>query len=304
MIPQHIDATLTLQHGHHKSARATGEILIEPPGTVLFDDAIMATQSSEQTVSSTSTSEQTSQDISATYTALHAYPFDNDTDYLSGLASILGHPNATPTNEELNSPSNADLILQVRCYYFARKHNLPPIDPASYSQWLARNYSSHAPTGTEAASYNGAAPSASTASPPDQQPPPPYPTSFAEIVDLITRNVPVPGIEDVPDTVLEHGSSKVDHTPRRKKPWESDGGMDIGSIAALSSSSAGDVETASTAAATVPNATSLEAQEQVAVHGNSEHVQPTINGNLTTGEGVVKILQPNAIPDSGLLAKD
>ena len=29
-----------------------------------------------------------------------------------------------------------------------------------------------------------------------------------------------------------------------------------------------------------------------------------VNGHRETGQGVVKILQPNAIPDSGLLSKD
>jgi Family of unknown function (DUF5572) len=51
-------------------------------------------------------------------------------------------------------------------------------------------------------------------------PPPPYPTSFASIVDLITRNQPIPGIEEIPNTVLDAGSSPPNKTPWRRKPWE------------------------------------------------------------------------------------
>jgi hypothetical protein len=47
----------------------------------------------------------------------------------------------------------------------------------------------------------------------------PYPTSFAQIVDLIQSGKPIPGIEDIPDTILtgQEGPSKE---KRRMKPWE------------------------------------------------------------------------------------
>lgn len=47
----------------------------------------------------------------------------------------------------------------------------------------------------------------------------PYPTSFAQIVELIESGKPIPGIEDIPDTVLtgQEGPSKE---TRRMKPWE------------------------------------------------------------------------------------
>ena len=164
-------------------------------------------------------------DLESIYTALQAYPFDTDNEYLSGLASILGHPSTPPTAEELTS--NPDLILQVRCFYFARKHGLPAIDPSAYSQWLASSPRPGAQNTADATISQSSTASTilpqSSISAPSREQGPPYPTSFAEIVDLITRNVPVPGIEEIPDTVLEHGSSKVDHTPRRKKPWENDG---------------------------------------------------------------------------------
>lgn len=37
---------------------------------------------------------------------------------------------------------------------------------------------------------------------------------------MITRDQPIPGIEEIPDTVLEAGSSLPSATPQRTKPWE------------------------------------------------------------------------------------
>ena len=52
-------------------------------------------------------------------------------------------------------------------------------------------------------------------------PPAPYPTSFSQIVELITTGQPVPGIKDIPDTILEGQASQVT-SAKRKKPWEKD----------------------------------------------------------------------------------
>jgi hypothetical protein len=53
------------------------------------------------------------------------------------------------------------------------------------------------------------------------EPPAPYPTSFAHIVELITSGKPVPGIKEIPPTVLE-GQGTEASKPKRKKPWEKD----------------------------------------------------------------------------------
>lgn len=51
--------------------------------------------------------------------------------------------------------------------------------------------------------------------------PAPYPTSFSQIVDLITNGQPIPGIKEVPDTILLGQESRA-VTAKRKKPWERD----------------------------------------------------------------------------------
>lgn len=50
---------------------------------------------------------------------------------------------------------------------------------------------------------------------------PAYPSSFAHIVELITTGQPIPGIQQIPDTVLA-GHETPSKVTRRRKPWETD----------------------------------------------------------------------------------
>ena len=121
--------------------------------------------------------------------------------------------------------------LYVPCCYFTdtyistRKESLsPPLDFAAYRTWLASNavavQSSENTSQTQQDSSN----QTSEPSPPDpialsgpQEPT--YPSSFAHIVELITTGQPVPGIQQIPDTILTgHDTSSA--KPRRLKPWE------------------------------------------------------------------------------------
>ncbi|KAJ9625478.1 hypothetical protein H2204_010340 [Knufia peltigerae] len=242
---------------------------------------------------STSTTENDSVPVTpaSVYQGLFTYPFDTDPEYQAGLAAILGHPDTPVTLEELTDKK--ELVLQAQSFYFSRKFALPPIDVVAYSSWLL----SHSPTdssqhppvqplvapptssSTESAPSVGPQANASAS-----EPEPPYPTSFAHIVDLITRNMPIPGIEEIPNTVLEPGSSKIDKKPRRRKPWETDSDPE---------------NTSSTSAA--PRTTpppSLQAET------TQDDNTVDLNGHRETGQGVVNILKPNAVPDSGLLSKD
>ncbi|EKG19722.1 MYB DNA-binding domain protein [Macrophomina phaseolina MS6] len=96
-------------------------------------------------------------------------------------------------------------------------------------------------TATFPAATNAAAPTstpAAAAPPPppsgqqqQQQEEAPYPTSFAHIVELITTGQPIPGIKEIPDTVLE-GQGSASTASKRKKPWEKDIGVAAGAEAA------------------------------------------------------------------------
>lgn len=60
-----------------------------------------------------------------------------------------------------------------------------------------------------------------TASANATEPPVPYPTSFAQIVELVTTGQPIPGIKEIPNTVLT-GQGTQPVKAKRKKPWEKD----------------------------------------------------------------------------------
>merc|ERR1712230_288697 len=195
------------------------------------------------------------------------------------------------THEELRDKSA--LVLQAQCFYFSRKFNVPAIDTSAYSSWVQSQSQQPAsqpppqtgeplsavfPSTTELSSTT------SSAAPAE----PPYPTSFAHIVDLITRNIPVPGIEEIPDTVLEPGTSKIDKTPRRRKPWEKDSDTDPGPATPLALDPSAEGQT----------------HEDTHADAGTKTDNIDLNGHKETGQGVVNILKPNAVPDSGLLAKD
>lgn len=103
-----------------------------------------------------------------------------------------------------------------------RKFNIsPPINFSSYKAWLFNTPTSAetpAPTPTEGQATAPAAPAVADASAAAAGEPA-YPSSFAHIVELITTGQPIPGIQEIPDTVLE-GHDISSEKPRRRKPWE------------------------------------------------------------------------------------
>jgi hypothetical protein len=110
------------------------------------------------------------------------------------------------------------------------KHAIqPPIDFSTYKAWL----SSQDPVPSQPAT---SAPNSTT----DTNTPiavevttlassstsvtaePSYPSSFAHIVELITTGQPIPGIQQIPETVLT-GKEAPSAATKRRKPWEKEG---------------------------------------------------------------------------------
>ncbi|KAK3060710.1 hypothetical protein LTS18_007926 [Coniosporium uncinatum] len=141
------------------------------------------------------------------YQQLDQYDWDADEEFQGGLSAILG-PDPAPEQA-------AELALR------ARKFNVP-VDFDQYKAWRESRL-------TPSNTTNGLNPSASAAETPQAtpvaisgaSPEAPYPTSFSHIVELITTGQPVPGIKEIPNTVLE-GQGTESAKPRRKKPWEQD----------------------------------------------------------------------------------
>ena len=156
------------------------------------------------------------------YEILHNHDFDHDPEYQAGLSSILGQVPAGLSEEEQDG-----VILDAKCFYISRKYSLdPPLESAQYQAWLQDSRSSSSAPAQNPETSSSEVPS-TTAADASQ---PAYPPTFAELVDLITQNKPIPGIEEIPDTVIPDASLTApsddslalgaDTRMGRRKPWE------------------------------------------------------------------------------------
>lgn len=136
-------------------------------------------------------------------------------------------PNAFSSLGTLPHALQSNVVERLAKLIGCRKENItPPVGFADYKSWLASHSttSQHEPDATPGLSQFP--PETSTesnvpgneASAPSE---PAYPSSFAHIVELITTGQPIPGIQEIPDTVLE-GHDLASEKPRRRKPWEKD----------------------------------------------------------------------------------
>ncbi|GAB7354428.1 hypothetical protein MBLNU459_g4919t1 [Dothideomycetes sp. NU459] len=160
---------------------------------------------------------QSSEDSILLYQRLDDYDWDSDKEFQGGLRAILGSA-ATPDQI-------AHLTTRAKCYYFARKFK-STVDFQGYLAWSKAQQDMlngapllHTGVDTTTEGPDSLAPAASqTAATLGNAPPP---ASFAEICELIAAGKPIPGIKDIPDTVLE-GQGTHSHANARKKPWETD----------------------------------------------------------------------------------
>lgn len=143
---------------------------------------------------------------------LDAYPWHEDEEFLGGLRAILG-PVQDPQQVQ-------HLTLRAKCYYFSRKAGAP-VDFNGYKNWVEGGHG----VATDTLAQNGdealqnkatVASNAEDGGMGDA----PKPASFAEICEMIAEGKPIPGIKDIPDTVLE-GQASQSQAESRKKPWES-----------------------------------------------------------------------------------
>ncbi|KAF2723175.1 hypothetical protein K431DRAFT_220528 [Polychaeton citri CBS 116435] len=140
-------------------------------------------------------------DTSLLYSQLDAYPWDTDLEFQGGLQAILG---------SVQDPQQAEhLTLRARCYYFARKAGTR-IDFDDYKAHMAPVNLSQTSSNAEVGSEQGIGGGLANA---------PKPASFMEICEMIAEGKPIPGIREIPDTILEGQSSETKATSR-KKPWE------------------------------------------------------------------------------------
>lgn len=164
---------------------------------------------------------------------IESYPFSTDPEFQSGLSTILSS----------NPAQDPELLtLRARCFYFARKHHIS-VDFEAYKEWRSEhslpsaNVTRVGPVPdihtNGIAQETGKADESPLQEKPDESAAP-YPSSFSQIVDLITKGEPIPGIREIPDTLLV-GQESSPATAKRKKPWEGDQALEEASNATLES---------------------------------------------------------------------
>lgn len=119
---------------------------------------------------------------------------------------------ALTDHRKYNTPVDFDTYKSYRTSHPSQTR---PINPNPEPTNGLQSLQSH-PTSSSEPEAGGILPTASA-----NEPPAPYPTSFAHIVNLVTTGQPIPGIKEIPSTVLTgQGTQAV--ASKRKKPWEKD----------------------------------------------------------------------------------
>ena len=157
---------------------------------------------------------------STLFEQLEAYPWDADAEFQHGLQSILSSSSSSDQAEHLT--------LRAKCFYYARKTGTP-VDFEAYKEWRERSVVASngltienlTPSSTQSArtSDDRNTPLRHETSANSNEPPAPYPNTFSQIVELISSGQPIPGIKEVPNTVLEGQASRA-VAGKRRKPWE------------------------------------------------------------------------------------
>ncbi|EPS43005.1 hypothetical protein H072_3004 [Dactylellina haptotyla CBS 200.50] len=168
------------------------------------------------------------------FLSLENYCWEDDPEFQSGLNQILA--------TTIDPAQVRQLTRQAKCFFYARKMSRPISFPL-YSAWLDREETSGPrcrspscevgppldPTPESVGSRGSGNPNNPSDTPTDSPPPSlsasggddksPYPTSFAQIVELITSGKPIPGIREIPNTI--NAAPPTQSTlQQRRKPWE------------------------------------------------------------------------------------
>ncbi|KAF5693236.1 hypothetical protein FDENT_2167 [Fusarium denticulatum] len=183
-------------------------------------------------------------DETAIFTAFDTYPWSKDKNFMSGLYAILGEP-----GQQNPQASLADMAIHARIFYYAQRIGVN-IDFSAYKAWLASNPDYQPPdvlpeeyrqrdvanaSPVPALDWQKAAPKTdlyidrkTAAAQSGSQDQPSYPMGFAEMIQLIQEGKPVPGIRQIPNTVVRDPAVKpVGARAVPRKPWERDTTVDM-----------------------------------------------------------------------------
>ncbi|CCT67267.1 uncharacterized protein FFB20_13627 [Fusarium fujikuroi] len=180
----------------------------------------------------------------AIFTAFDTYPWTKDKSFMSGLYAILGQP-----GQQNPQASLADMAIHARIFYYAQRIGVS-IEFSAYKAWLASNPDYQPPdvlpeeyrqrdvanaSPVPVLDWQKAAPKTdlyvdrkTAAAQSGSQDQPSYPMGFAEMIKLIQEGKPVPGIRQIPNTVVRDPAVKpVGARAVPRKPWEKDTTVDM-----------------------------------------------------------------------------
>ncbi|KAK4520806.1 Transmembrane protein 188 [Mucor velutinosus] len=131
----------------------------------------------------------TANDNIAKFKQFDQYDFDKDSQFQSGVASLLN-------NKQENE---ADLLLRAKLFYYTKVVDTS-FNADAYKTWKNENQEPAIEQGKNS----------------DDKPPR---FTFQELVDMIEKGIEIPGIKQIPNVLNEGTPSKAKMTAR-PKPWE------------------------------------------------------------------------------------
>ncbi|KAL2147864.1 hypothetical protein VTI28DRAFT_3342 [Corynascus sepedonium] len=197
----------------------------------------------------------------AAFKKFDTYPWARDRSFLQGLMATLG-PSLINTTDGFNRQKALSTTLQARIWWYKSRFNTD-VDRASYEAYSASNPSScpdaailakleeirQRMTGEGGGGVVGSATSSSSASAGQNIPAwqlnapkvdlskkaddgvnhsntgdgTPYPENFQALIEAVTMGKPIPGIKEIPDTVVRPpGVTPFGKMKAPRKPWEKD----------------------------------------------------------------------------------
>ncbi|ANB15200.1 hypothetical protein AWJ20_2824 [Sugiyamaella lignohabitans] len=143
------------------------------------------------------------------FEAFDAYDFESDQQFQQGLNTLL------TTADTADSVQRDSLVLKAKIFFYSKKTGTS-IDFNEYESWKnEHNFENSSSTTNsdpnEPSTNRDNSAAGSTES---------YPLSYQAIVELIMSGKPVPGIKQIPNTVLGETASSQHTAAERKKPWE------------------------------------------------------------------------------------
>lgn len=166
--------------------------------------------------------EQFAPNDSELFRSFDEYPWSTDLVFQNGLKVVLSSLSASasastsasgpgPSTEEgVRHPSASEIEYKAKSFFY-EKNTGKKVDIGLFKAWKKQQQDQLTNSGNSSEKVEEETP---------------FPSKYAAIVELILSGKPVPGIIDVPDTVLGQEASTEAKAQRRRKPWETEQATD------------------------------------------------------------------------------